>query len=289
MIFIQCEYLIRHPDSKFIFSFGRMTEIKTISILGCGWYGKAVGESLYEAGYIVKGSSTKAQKFSSIRAAGIEPYLVKFETDSEEFDPDFFKCDVLIISIPPKRREGEAPLYTEKIKKVRDALLQNGPERVIFISSTSVYGDINAEVDENLKPEPDSESGRAILSAENLLREDKNISVSVIRFGGLFGPGRDPARFFSGKKNIPNGNAPVNLIHLDDCTGITRAIVEKGAFGYTFNACSPHHPSKSEFYTRAAAQAGLEAPQFIPELCSWKIVNSVLLEPVLSYKISSLY
>jgi len=63
----------------------------------------------------------------------------------------------------------------------------------------------------------DAES--ALYRSEQLFHENTNFQTTVIRLAGLIGPGRNPARFFAGKTNIPNGNAPVNLIHLDDCIG----------------------------------------------------------------------
>jgi hypothetical protein len=49
-------------------------------------------------------------------------------------------------------------------------------------------------------------------------------------------------------------------------------------------ACSPHHPPKFEFYTQAAAKAGLEQPEFVSELKEWKIINSINVDRVLGYQ-----
>jgi nucleoside-diphosphate-sugar epimerase len=146
-----------------------------------------------------------------------------------------------------------------------------------------VYGDSNTEVDEYTDARPDTDSGKAILAAESLLKGYKNFSTTVIRFGGLIGPDRNPGRFFAGKKGIPNGQAPVNLIHLSDCIGITLSILENAAFGNTFNACSPDHPSRADFYTNAAIQSSMELPEFKDELLNWKQVNSIMLNQKLSY------
>ena len=140
------------------------------------------------------------------------------------------------------------------------------------------------EVNENTDPQPDSDSGKAIRSAELLLKNTTGFDTTILRFGGLIGPGRDPGRFFAGKSDIPNGDAPVNLIHLQDCIGITMQIIEHHTYGDIFNACSADHPDRASFYTAAALRSGLEKPAFIKELLSWKIVNSVLLEEKLKYR-----
>ena len=266
-----------------------MREIKTVSILGCGWYGFALAQRLQKAGIKVKGSCTSSSKFVTLEEAGIKPYRIVFDSSEQSYDPDFFQCDVLIVAIPPKRRLGEADKYVQKIEQVKNAIAVSGIKQVIFISSTSVYGDNNTTVDEDVVPVPDTESGRVILEAEHLLQDQSDFTVTILRFGGLIGPGRDPGRFFAGKKQIPNGLAPVNLVHLDDCLNVTIAILQKEAFDYTFNAVSSTHPTRSDFYTQAARLGGYEVPEFVEELNNWKIVNSRHLKSVLDYETGGLF
>ena len=52
-------------------------EIKTVSILGCGWLGLAVGEHLVRKGFEVKGSVTSDQKKPKLEAVGIKPYTIR--------------------------------------------------------------------------------------------------------------------------------------------------------------------------------------------------------------------
>jgi len=257
---------------------------KTISILGCGWYGFSLATTLIDRGYIVKGSTTSADKLQKLAAATIKPYLVSFSADNETYDPLFFVCDVLWIGIPPKIRSDNGEDYLDKIRRLISAIKLNGIKQVVFISSTGVYGDSNAEVNELSDPLPDSASGKALLLAEMLLKQQAEFQTTIIRFAGLVGPGRDPGRFLAGKTAVPNGNAPVNLIHLTDCIGISCAILEKQAFGYTYNACSPSHPTRNDFYTKAATRLGLEAPQFVEEKKKWKIVSGNNTEKILGYK-----
>lgn len=255
-----------------------------ISILGCGWYGKALAKSLIKSGFNIKGSATSEGKLQQLSDDGVAPYLVKFNPDSETYDRGFFVCDVLIISIPPRVRYGEGPDYLYKLKRIIDTVKSFQITKVMYISSTGVYADNYMEVDESTMPEPDTETGKMLVEAEKIFQNETSFKTTILRFAGLVGPGRHPGRFFAGKKNIPNGLAPVNLIHLDDCVGIGTAIIKREAFGFLINACSPDHPTKSEFYTKASAQAGLEIPEFINELTSWKIVNSTILTDLLDYR-----
>jgi nucleoside-diphosphate-sugar epimerase len=261
-----------------------MQNKKTVSILGCGWYGLALAKELISNGFSVKGSTTSGEKIQHLADLHIVPYLVNFSADNETYAAAFFDCDVLIISIPPKVRTGNAEDYIKRISHIIDAINSSGIKQVIFISSTGVYSDLNTIVNELTPPIPDTESGKALLKAEEMLKKETSFTTTVIRFAGLIGPGRDPGRFFAGKTNIPNGKAPVNLIHLADCTGISLAILKREAFGYTFNAVSQGHPQKADFYVKAAMRSALPVPEFIDELNDWKIVSGGNVETILNYQ-----
>ena len=75
----------------------------TVSILGCGWYGYALAKALVSANYTVKGSTTTPDKLNTLKQAGINPFLVNFDGEPESYNLDFFNCDTLIISLPPRR------------------------------------------------------------------------------------------------------------------------------------------------------------------------------------------
>jgi nucleoside-diphosphate-sugar epimerase len=253
-----------------------------ISILGCGWYGLALGKELVKRGHLVNGSTTSANRINELKEAGLMPYTVNITGSKVEYDTQFFNCETLIICIPPKLRSGSVD-YIAKILELISLLIKFNIKQVVYISSTGVYPESNATLDETVRPKPDTDSGKILFDAEELLRNHNSFKCTVIRFGGLVGPGRHPGRFFSGKTDIPNGRAPVNLIHLTDCLNIALAVIDKQLFGQTYNACAPHHPSKFEFYTRAAQHAGFPLPQFIDELQQWKAIESVNLTRFLNY------
>lgn len=254
----------------------------TVSIVGCGWYGLELAKALVNKWIKVKGSTTSAEKLAILSQQGIEPYLINLATN-DAIDPDFFDTDILWISVPPRARSGKGDAYLDSLNKLIVQAKDNGIKQMVLISSTGVYADHNTEVTEQDAANPDSESGKILLAAEELLKAEKAFTTTIIRFGGLVGPGRDPGRFFAGKTDIPNGEAPINLIHLTDCIGISCAILDKQAFGHTYNAVSPSHPTKAEFYTAAAIASDLEEPQFIEEKENWKIVSSMNVDKYLGY------
>lgn len=259
-------------------------ENKKISILGCGWYGLALGRNLASKGYNVKGSTTSEAKLSSLKAAGIEPYLVNIDETSNQYNKEFFNCDILLIAISPKSRSPLVVEYPEKIKTIANAAEKFGVKHVILISSSGIYQDGNFIVDETITPQPVTESGNALLNAENILKSNTSFTSTIIRFTGLIGPGRDLSKHFSGKKDIPNGLAPINLIHLTDCLGLTLAIIEQNAFGKIYHGVSPSHLSKQDFYTKSCIASGCDKPDFLNELLNWKQVESKNVPEVLAYE-----
>lgn len=254
---------------------------ETISILGCGWYGLALAKALLADGYFVKGSTTSESKLAKLKAVGISPYLVNLASGKNDFDIDFFSCDVLIICIPSRKREHDVLNLSDQIKRV--CALTNS-KQVIFISSTGIYQDGNFMVNENIIPEPTNEVGKSLLAAETILKESLSFSTTIIRFGGLIGPNRNLAKHFAGKKEIANGLAPINLIHLDDCIGLTKAILKEQAFGLIYHGVAPTHPTRADFYTQTCLSSGFEKPEFINELLGWKQIDSVNIPTTLKYK-----
>jgi len=256
-------------------------EIKTIAILGCGWYGLPLAKALVKDGFKVKGSTTSEDKLALLAAEGIEPYLI--DTEKQDFNQEFFHCDLLLISIPPKVNSGQLS-YPNKINNIAKAAQNAGVKQLILISSTGIYQDGNFIVDEKINPEPNTPVGTALLNAEQLLKDNKSFTTTVIRFAGLIGPSRNLAKHFAGKTDIANGLAPINLIHLTDCIGLTKSIIQQKAFGKTYHGVTPHHPTRIEFYSKACEAAGFEKPSFKEELLSWKQVESKNVPEVLAYR-----
>ena len=256
----------------------------TVSILGCGWLGVPLGKHLRNRRFSVKGSVTSPEKFGLLRTSGIVPYrIVLNDAGLEIEDPSFFETDVLIISIPPRRIDGVERIFPTQIAQLIPIILKSGIRKVIFISSTSVYPENLKTATENDVLSPDKESGRACLAAENLLNHLTDFETTILRFGGLIGADRNPARFLL-KSARPISNIPVNLIHQDDCVGIIAAILEKDLWGETLNACCPDHPFKKDFYGKAAQISGMPKPLISDQTEAYKIVDSSKLKRLLKYK-----
>ena len=250
-----------------------------VSILGCGWLGKALGRVLVDSCYRVMGSTTRAEKVSELESVGIIPFVFNVcELSSSSSMEEFFGCDVLVISLPQGGRKGKSEEYVGQIDAVMQAAKVGKTKNVILISTTSVYPNLNRVVTEE-----DADPQNPIVKAEAIVLES-GIPVTVIRFAGLFGPGRDAGRFLANKRDVSGGNLPVNLIHLDDCVEIIKRIIENNVWNKVFNACADDHPIRKEFYTRAALAIGVEPPTFADDVKEYKIVSNARLKEVTGYE-----
>lgn len=106
------------------------------------------------------------------------------------------------------------------------------------------------------------------------------IPYCILRYGGLINEHRNPATHFSGKFNIPNGGAPVNLIHREDIIELIAQVIEKNAQG-VFNVVYPSHPTRKEYYEKQCIQRGLLACGFTED-GTGKIVNGSKISTLLN-------
>ena len=178
-----------------------------------------------------------------------------------------------------------------KIRTLLPFIENSTIEKVIFISSTSVYGDSTSipTVTEESILQPDTESGKQLVEVENLFRNNRNFETIIIRFGGLIGEDRNAIKMLTGKTNVANPEAPINLIHQEDCIGIIGETLKQNCWNETFNAVAPFHPTRKEYYTQKAIALNLLKPEFSEnETSIGKIVSSEKLEKVLGYVFKNL-
>ncbi len=220
---------------------------KSISILSCGWLGESLAVNMLEKGFIVKGATTSLDKKGSLSEKGIEAYQLRFEDLNDDMKK-FLNSEILVLNLTIK----DIVLYKQFLP-----LLEQSPiKKLILISSTGVYVNSEKPVDEN-----SDLSKSPWVAIENLLKVNKNFQTTVLRFSGLFGGDRKPGNFLSGKK-VKNADAPVNLIHRDDCIQVINEIIEQDMWDEVFNCTADSHPTKREFYTKAAESIGVALPIF---------------------------
>lgn len=219
-----------------------------ISILGCGWLGKPLATSLIQQGFAVKGSTTSETKLSEFQEIGITPFLISIDDLTHNISA-FLDSKILIVALPSKNIEGFKNLICHVEK--------SSIKKVIFISSTSVYGNFNEMVTEESETLP-----CALATIEMLFKNSTHFETTIIRFAGLFGYNRKPGNFFKDGQKISNPNGFVNMIHQDDCIQLIEKVIEKNAWNQIFNGCADTHPTRRDFYTKTTLDIRLESPEF---------------------------
>ncbi len=247
-------------------------KIKTISILGSGWLGLPLAEHFITQGYQVHASTRSIDRLPELKRIKAEAFIV--DIDNLGDISQFLQAGLLIINITCKNLTS----FTQLIKQIEQSTIK----KVLLVSSTSVYDNLNTVVTEDqgaeLKDSP-------LWQIEQLFCHNAYFATTVVRFSGLVGYSRHPGRFFRSGKVVEQPDAPVNLIHRDDCIGITSAIIEQGVWGEVFNGCAATHPSKREFYTHARKLLNLPAPEFAQTFKpAYKIVSHAKVQQVLHYQ-----
>ncbi len=255
-----------------------------ISILGCGWLGLPLAAQLVTENHKVKGSTTRPEKLSSLRALGIEPLWLQLTPEPKGIGWDYLlDCEVLIVNIPPRLERTGAAHHPAQIRHLVELLKSSPVQQVIYISSTSVYPELNREVYEEDVVYPSQSASPSLVEAEQMIVNLPQQSL-VLRCGGLMGYDRIPAKYVSGKKDITTGEVPVNYIHRDDVIGVIKAFLQNPLlWNDTYNVVAPLHPTRREVYLSSSV-LGYEAPTFsAPSANPFKVIASKKLTDKLPY------
>jgi nucleoside-diphosphate-sugar epimerase len=260
---------------------------KTIAIAGLGWLGQPLAYRLETLGYAVKGSVTSIEKATKLQKSGFDVYPVETSESGVEGEIKTLlnKTDCLILMIPPGLRRNTGADYVLKMTHLFEAIKESSVSKIILVSSTSVYDDSQGKVTEKDEPKPQTIAGKQLRQVEELFFNSEELQTTIVRFGGLIGGSRQPAKYLAGRKDLADGNAPVNLIHRDDCIHILIKILKQDAFGKVFNAVNPNHPKKSDYYIQKTKELGLEPPTFAETDLNetFKQVDSENLKSILDY------
>ncbi|MFF1253569.1 NAD-dependent epimerase/dehydratase family protein [Pseudarthrobacter sp. NPDC058329] len=192
----------------------------TVLLAGCGDLGTEAGLRFAARGHRVVGwRRSPANLPASIEGVAADlsaPHLPPVPADTSAV--------VVAVAADSPTEEAYRAAYVRGLANVLEALERDGvtPERVLFVSSTAVYGDAGGGwVDEGTAAVPGGFSGRVLLEAEELLRErfhGTGTAAASLRLGGIYGPGRtrliDQVR--SGSAIFPEDVRYTNRIHRDD-------------------------------------------------------------------------
>ncbi|WP_369308255.1 SDR family oxidoreductase [Providencia rettgeri] len=239
--------------------------MKKVTIIGLGWVGLPLAQALLARGIQVVGTKTTTDGIDAARGVGIECYPLKLTPKLECEEDDLIQLmgssDALVILLPPSKVNVEH--YVFAIEELVNSAMAFQIPKVIFTSSTAVYGEQSGEMTEDSPLEGATASAQALIDTENWLHQLPNISVDVLRLAGLVGEKRHAGRFLAGKTGVKGAMQPVNMVHQDDVIAAILTLLNQTEGGHLYNLCAPIHPTRAEFYTQAANSLGLIPPEFI--------------------------
>jgi nucleoside-diphosphate-sugar epimerase len=218
-----------------------------ILLIGAGKLGQMVLEK-FSPNEICGSKTTKEEGFVKLNIS----------TDSL-IDLDY---DTYIFCIPPSAVSID--IWLKRLNEVKD-------KKIIFTSSTGVYGENKGVVTEDTVPLPNTENGHKLLAIESLLKKFKK--SFVIRPSGLFSENSHPGKYLANKKNLKNGKDPINLIARDDVAQAIKIIYEQES-PHLINLSNPKHPEKAIYYRSYCEKNELPLPSYIDESGTKRIVNS---------------
>lgn len=237
--------------------------MSVVGVLGGGWLGSALAQKVSENGHKVKITSTTQLKIDQFQQKGFHAQFLKISETEIGGELEFFKeVDFLIITIPPGLRKNPQRNYVKLMEQIISNIQSFNIKKVLFTSSTSVYGFQENTITEESELLGNSTSAKQIIKVEEMLSENKDFESCIVRLGGLIGPNRHPIFKLRGKKNLPNPLSPINFVHQKDAVAIILKIIENWRGNQVYNAVTPFHPSRKDYYEQMAEIAGVLPPTF---------------------------
>lgn len=221
-----------------------------VLIIGCGFLGEAAAELFSARGKRVLGLVRGADSLASLVG---KPFAsaacdVTDNASVATLTPLVRHVPLAIYCVSSGRGGAEtyAAVYHDGLRRVLDSW---NPGKIIFVSSTSVYGQTDGSwVTEESPAIPDRVTGRILLEAEQVARA---AGGSVARLSGIYGPGRSVLlkKFLAGEAVLEDGGHRwINQIHRDDAAAAVVHLGEAVAPAGLYNVSDNTPATQREVY-----------------------------------------
>jgi nucleoside-diphosphate-sugar epimerase len=196
-------------------------------IVGCGYTGTALARRLSAEAISVVGTTASPQP-----AEGFEHRLLDLLKPTALELPEAADA-VVYYMVPTLHRDydGKERPHLRPMQRCLEALATQPLRGLVYLSSTSVYGDRRGGwVDEDTPPTPRSPWGRMRAELEQAVwtfGSQQGVPACVTRLPEIYGPRRGPQeRLRQGQKVLRNPEGYSNRIHVDD---LVTVLAELGA------------------------------------------------------------
>lgn len=236
--------------------------MRRLLIIGCGDVGLRMVRVLRGRWRIYALTHSESRQ-ALLRAEGIVPVAGDLDRPETLDRLAGLAQDMLHFAPPP----GSGTRDTRTANLVR-VLAKGGslPQRMVYISTSGVYGDCGgAVVDETRQVKPSNDRARRRIDAERQLRAwgaQTGVHVSILRVPGIYAAERLPlARLKAGAPALETGQDPyTNHIHADDLARTVMAALSRGRGGRAYNASDDSWMKMGDYFDLVADQFGLPHP-----------------------------
>lgn len=237
-----------------------------IFIAGCGEIGRRVAKLWQGRGAEVAALARSEGSARELVRLGIETVLGDLDDPGSIGTLPVQGCILYYLAPPPEKGEGD-PRIAAFLAAIPTGA---GPERIVYMSTTGVYGDRQGGwVTEDTPPAPTSSRGKRRLAAETALRAwglAREVPVIILRVAGIYGPGRIPVeRVRSGAPVPAEEEAPAsNRIHAQDVARACVAAALHGKDGSVYNVSDGNPGTITQYYNAVADLLGIPRPPAVP-------------------------
>ena len=211
----------------------------SVLIAGCGDIGSRLATQLLDKGWQVYGLRRSVERLP----AGVTGIAGDLFSEQCPAQWPTGQIDYVVYSAAATDHDeaGYQAAYVDGLTHTLAWLKQNGqqPKRLLFVSSSGVYGQKNGEwVDEMSPANASSYSGRIMLEAEQVALKS-GIPASTVRLTGIYGPGREwmLGQVRKGYRVAVDPPLYGNRIHADDAAGLLAFLLDADLQGNTLDDC----------------------------------------------------
>lgn len=228
-----------------------------IAVLGCGYVGAEFARQAHAAGHDVVGVVRSEASRDKLRAEGLVAEAFDLQTGDWSVLPARFDAVVYAASTGGGGPEAYALAYDVGVKRALAWARAVGAHSFVFTSSTGVYRQDDGGVVDEASPVGGAPTADAILGGERAVLASGFAKARVLRFGGLYGPGRhhlvDQLRRGD---NVIGGRVDhfINYLHRDDAASSILASVVGGPAGARVYNVGDGKPVTKEALARWIAQ-----------------------------------
>lgn len=236
-------------------------------IFGCGYLGRRVAERWRALGHTVFAVTRSVEHAQHFERDGLRPIIADVADPSSLVDLP--AAETVLFAVGYDRAAGRPidAVYVDGLRHVLDRL-PAATGRVIYVSSTGVYGPTHGDVfNEDSPCQPQRDGGRACLAAERLLAAHPLAGRSIVlRLAGIYGPGRIPlrAQIAAGEPLAVPVDGYLNLIHVDDAAETVLAAEQRATPPRTYVVSDGNPVIRRAYYEELAQLLSAPPPQFCP-------------------------